>query len=146
MEELLYSLELKFSEYSNSEIAFSQKAYMRNQFEYYGLKSPVRKEIQNPFLLKNNLPAKQQLPHLIETLWHKPQREYQYFAQELVFRYSKQFEVDDLQLMEFMVVNKSWWDTVDFIAVNLIGNYFKAYPEQREKATERWMATNNIWL
>lgn len=146
MEVILNTLELRFSENRNAEIALAQKAYMRNQFEYYGLKSPVRKEIQKPFLLKNNLPTKQQLPHLIETLWLKPQREYQYFAQELFLRHSKQFEVADLELMEFMVVNKSWWDTVDFIAVNLIGNYFKAFPEQRDKATNRWMASNNIWL
>lgn len=32
-----------------------------------------------------------------------------------------------------MVINKSWWDTIDFISPKLIGEYFKNYPNQRDK-------------
>jgi 3-methyladenine DNA glycosylase AlkD len=45
-----------------------------------------------------------------------------------------------------MVAHKSWWDTVDFIAPKLVGEYFKIYPEQRNTYVEKWIASDNIWL
>lgn len=45
-----------------------------------------------------------------------------------------------------MIVEKSWWDTIDFIAVNLVGPYFKQYPDQIPTVTQGWMASQNIWL
>lgn len=43
-------------------------------------------------------------------------------------------------------MNNSWWDTVDFIAIKLIGAYFKKYPEQRNPIVKKWLASNNTWL
>ena len=45
-----------------------------------------------------------------------------------------------------MITHKSWWDTVDFIAANLVGPYFKSFPGQREKITGKWLSSNNMWL
>ena len=50
-----------------------------------------------------------------------------------MFKYVKQLELKDINLFEFMVTNKSWWDTVDFIANKLMGEYFKTFPNQKEK-------------
>ena len=43
-------LEIEFLKNAKPGIALEQKAYMRNQLEYYGLKSGERREIQKPFL------------------------------------------------------------------------------------------------
>lgn len=45
-----------------------------------------------------------------------------------------------------MILHKSWWDTVDYIATKLVGEYFKIYPEQRNISVEKWIHSNNIWL
>ena len=45
-----------------------------------------------------------------------------------------------------MVINKSWWDTIDFISPKLIGEYFKIYPNQRDKYLNKWITSKNIWL
>ncbi|MBM1104813.1 DNA alkylation repair protein [Aurantibacter crassamenti] len=140
------ALQQEFKAVSNSKIAAVQKAYLRNQFSFYGMKSPVRREAQKPFLVKQFLPAKENLDQLVRTLWQKPQREFHYFAQELVQKYCKQFEKDDILLLEFMVVTNSWWDTVDFIATSLIGSYFKKFPDQINPVTKKWMVSENIWL
>jgi len=135
-----------FRQQANLEIASQQQAYMKGKFEYFGLKSPVRKELQKPFLLKSSLPDINELTPTIKELWTQPQRECQYFAQELLFKYHRQFEVRELVLMEFMVTEKSWWDTVDFIASNCMGRYFMLHPEQTKNVTRRWMDTGNMWL
>ena len=140
------TLETEFENNSNSKIAIEQKAYMRNQFEFYGLKTAVRRNVQKPFLNKAFLPPKGELNLIVKTLWEKPQREFHHFSQELVFKYVKQLEEKDNELFEYMVTHKSWWDTVDFIANKLIGTYFKTFPELRIPYTQKWIASNNIWL
>lgn len=144
--DFINALRLEFEAHADSNIAAEQKAYLRDQFLFYGLKTPVRRTIQKPFLVKEYLPLKQKLEDLIIPLWNKPQREYHYFAQELTQKYIKQFEKKDIKLFEFMVLNNSWWDTVDFIAPKLIGEYFVKFPEQREPYVQKWLASKNIWL
>lgn len=140
------AIEASFKPHRNVAIAHQQKAYMRNQFEFFGLKTPLRNELQKDFLKKGGLPRKQELEPIVKELWNKPQREFQYLAQELSFKYIKKLEESDITLFEYMVVQKSWWDTVDFIAVKLMGAYFKKYPEQILPHNKKWLASQNIWL
>lgn len=146
MIEYITTLEVEFETNRNPQIAVQQKAYMRNQFEFYGLTAPVRKEILKPFFVKAYLPNKKDLDKIVKTLWEKPQREYQNFTQELVFKYVKQFEKKDIAMLEYMVTHKSWWDTVDFIAVKLMGAYFKKYPEKIDSHVQKWLQSGNMWL
>jgi len=140
------ALQNEFKASANSALAMKQKAYLRNQFEFYGLKTTERRDIQKPFLNKNFLPKKSDSIAIIKELWQKPQREYHHFSQELAFKYVNQLEKTDIDLFEYMVTNQSWWDTVDFIANKLMGAYFKKYPEQRQVYIEKWLKLTNIWL
>jgi len=45
-----------------------------------------------------------------------------------------------------MIKQKSWWDTVGFIAVKLMGPYFSKFPKQIPVYVNKWLATENIWL
>jgi 3-methyladenine DNA glycosylase AlkD len=140
------NLEIEFKKNADKTNANGQKAYMRHQFEFYGIKAAKRREIQKPFLTKGNLPEKTEIRHLVKALWTKPQRDFQYVGQELVFKYIKQFEKKDIELLAYMVTHKSWWDTVDYIAANLVGAYFKIYPKEIKNTISKWLASNNIWL
>lgn len=46
-------IEHAFERDANKEIAEQQSVYMKNKFSFYGLKAPIRKEIQRPFLLRS---------------------------------------------------------------------------------------------
>ena len=146
MHEFISSIQQEFQLNSNKEIAIAQKQYMKNKFEFYGIKSPLRRELQKSFLVQKYLPAKEDLAFIVKELWLKSQRELQYFTQELVKKYSKQFTKEDIELFEFMIINKSRWDSIDFIAVNLLGVYFEKYPKQIAPYVEKWLKSDNIWL
>ncbi len=146
MKDYIDTLEIELKKKENSKVALKQKEYVRNQFEFYGLKTIERRETQKPFFIKEFLPNKIELESIVKTLWRKPQREYHHFSQELVFKYINQFEKKDIKLLEFMVTHKSWWDTVDYIANKLMGAYFKMFPEQIERYIPKWLKSNNIWL
>ena len=144
--EFIETFETELKNNSNSKIALQQKAYLRNQFEFYGLTTAKRREIQKPFLIKKYLPEKRELDKIVKELWNKPQREYQHFSQELAYKYINHLEKKDIELYEFMVMHKSWWDTVDFISNKLMGEYFKKYPAQKDIYVQKWLKSNNIWL
>ncbi len=146
MQKILTSLVGQFQEAANHSVASGQKAYMRHQFAFYGVKTPVRRRIQRKLFKKDVLPPKQHLHKLVISLWKLPERENQYTAQELARNYLKNIEEDDILLYEHMITHKSWWDTVDFIAVNLVGAYFRSFPHKIHDITHAWMASGNIWL
>ena len=146
MNDFVNTLEAEFRLVSNPVIARQQMAYMKDNFDFLGLKSPNRREAQKPFLLSEYLPPKDQLERIIKQLWSKPEREFQYVAQELCSKYKTQIDKGDIALFEYMIITKSWWDTVDYIAANLVGTYFIKFPELRKFHVEKWISSNDIWL
>lgn len=146
MNDFLETLRFEFEANADMNIATQQKAYLKDQFSFYGIKTPLRRAIQQPFLVRAHLPPKENMEELVRTLWNLPQREYHYFAQELSLKYKKYFDIDDISLFEFMITHNSWWDTVDFIATKLIKAYFHRFPEQRSAYIKKWLSSGNIWL
>ena len=51
-----------------------------------------------------------------------------------------------IKLYEYLIMNKSWWDTVDMIASKFIGNMFLRFPDLREEYLTKWLNSENIWL
>jgi len=132
---------------ANPILAVGMKVYQKNKFEFYGLTAPTRREICKPILLHCKSLSKKETIDLVKELWNQPQRECHYLAQELLLQnIKKSVEKKDIILLEWLVLNNSWWDTVDFIAPKLISIYFKKFPEERNKITDEWINTKNTWL
>ena len=146
MQTYITELQKVFQENANDQKAAQQSAYLKNKFVFYGLTSPQRRVIQKPFLTRQYLPTKETGFQICRELCLKPQREFHYFSQELVSKYQKQVEREDIVLFEWMITNNSWWDTVDFIAVDLVGNYLMKFPEERRQIVDKWLKSSNIWL
>jgi len=144
--EYINNLKEIFYKNKNPKIAISQEKYMRNKFKFLGIPAPKRKEIQKPFLKQNLLLPKENLKEIVTILWKETHREFHYFAQELTIKYKKSYTIKDIELFEFMVTHNSWWDTIDIIAPNIIGEYFKLYPENIKIYTKKWINSDNIWL
>lgn len=146
MNDYIKTLYAEFELKRNPDIATSQKEYLRNKFEHFGLKTPVRRAIQKPFFEKEILPKKGEAVEIVKYLWTLDYREFHHFGQELLYKYKKYFEEIDIDLFEYMIVNQSWWDTVDFIATKLVFEYFETFPHQEKEVIERWLKSNDIWL
>ena len=126
--------------------ALKMKKYMRNQFEFFGISSPVRKALLRGFIKDHGFPNAEELELVCKELYSQPEREFHYFAMEMVKRNIKKFNESSVKLFEYMIVSHSWWDTVDFIAANILGKYFRIYPAIIRDVTKNWMDSGNIWL
>ncbi len=139
-------LENAFKNNASPENAIPMKKYMREQFDYFGIKSQQREEIYKAFLKEYGLPELGNLHEYVRYLWEKQQRDFQYTAMSIVDRLVIQADENLIDLLEYMIINKSWWDTVDYIAARPVGNYFIKFPKQIKPITEKWMSSGNMWL
>lgn len=134
-----------FSAFADPVKAAGAKAYMRNQFEFFGMQTPVRRMISREIFLAG-LPTMKDMPKIIRDAWSQPEREFQYFAIELLAKLKKEWTADMITLVEKMIQEKSWWDSVDHINGLIAGPYFQQYPDLLKPVTKKWNQSENIWL
>jgi 3-methyladenine DNA glycosylase AlkD len=119
---------------------------LKNQFEFYGISSPERRIITKQFFSEHGLPDSVQMEEIVRILWEKKQRELQYFAMELIDICKNKGRSYSISLVEFTILNKSWWDTVDFIATKLAGDFFIDDRRALKRKSKEWISSGNLWL
>jgi 3-methyladenine DNA glycosylase AlkD len=133
------------AQYANPAQAAPMKKYMRDQFEYLGIKSPQLKMLFRQLVKEEELPAEEELDGIIRGLWELPEREYQYLAISLMERLEKKLPPKSIRTLEYLITHKSWWDTVDNIS-HIVGVHFKRFPDVRETYLAKWRSSGNLWL
>ncbi|MBD3637785.1 MAG: DNA alkylation repair protein [Crocinitomicaceae bacterium] len=136
-----------YQQSANPEHAKSMQDYVRGKFKFFGIKAPLRREISKPFIGEVKNSTREEVFDLVKSLWNQPERELHHLGQEILFRAKKHLdEKEDIEFLQWMVLNNSWWDTVDYIAPKLMKEYFEKFPEMRNKKVDEWVASDNIWL
>lgn len=122
------------------------KAYLLNQFEFYGIKTPLRRQLCKEFYKANPIKDHNELSTIIKECFNEPQRELHYFAIELLGHHKKLWSKKTLPLIEWMITHNSWWDSVDSTNSHVIGKFFLTYPEYIDEYTSKWNRSSNKWL
>ena len=146
MQAYVRDLKTLFLKSANPKNAGPMKRYMRHQFDYVGLKSPEFKALMRAHIAAHGLPAPTHLDRILRGLWALPQREFQYAATSLLGRLETQLPTTFIRTLEYLIVTKSWWDTVDTISTGALGVHFKRYPKVRDSTLARWRKSKNLWL
>lgn len=134
-----------YEEHADPETAVPMARYMRDQFQYYGLKSPIRRELVREFLKEKN---KQDLDWaFVDLCFQDDYRELQYVACDYLTRKAKKLQASDLGKIKKLVQTKSWWDTVDSL-VKLVGKIF--LKEENKQAVVKnvrdWAVDPDFWV
>jgi 3-methyladenine DNA glycosylase AlkD len=128
------------------EIAMSK--YMRNQFSFFGVPSPQRKEIQSIWvksLPKDwNQTTKWKMVHL---LWNQPQRELHYVAIDWMNTWkATSIEPQDIHHFTRILTTHSWWDSIDGLAPGIIGKFIQENPKEGYQWIAQWRKNSDFWL
>ncbi|MCF7913321.1 MAG: DNA alkylation repair protein [Candidatus Cloacimonetes bacterium] len=146
MHQYLAPLISSFQQNANPEYAAPMQKYMKNRFDFLGIKRPLRNDLQKLFFKEYNLPDIAEISQIINELWELPEREFQYFALDLLVKMIKKLPIESIEIFERMIIERSWWDTVDLIAGKLVSIHFQRFPELRDKYIAKWMPSGNMWL
>lgn len=138
------NLSILFETARDENQALPMSKYMKSRFEFYGIKAPVRRDILRDYFKSAGLPS--DWKKTVEQCWKYDEREMQYAGMEICYRCRKMWKKSDLPFFENMIIQKSWWDTVDFIASGIVGQFLFDFPDQIPAAVEKWSLSGNIWL
>ena len=131
----------------NAKNAKAMKAYMKDRFDYFGVKSTERRLLAKPHIKNAQLLDKGAVKKIASDLYQKPQRELHYVALEICIPYFKKHSnINDIEFFEFLATQNQWWDSIDVIAPKLMANYFLIFPENRDFYIDKWLQSNDKWL
>lgn len=146
MDEYVIQLKNRFEQCHNEVNSPQMAAYMKHRFEFYGLKKPERQILTKAFVKQHGYPAVEDVPELMHLLWNEPYRELHYFGLEILDRFLKKMDENAIELIEYLLTNQSWWDTVDWLAIRTTGTFMKLYPECIHNTNKAFVESENFWL
>ena len=126
--------------------AVPMRAYMLDQFAFFGIRAPARREAVK-HLLRGNFTEADVLD-LAEALWVCPEREFRYTAVDLLAKHHKRLSPSALPRLLQLVQQDAWWDTVDGLA-GVVGDILRAARSTQadiQTLADGWLQHDNLWV
>lgn len=147
-QEFLRAVVSALAKVSDPNLRGPMRAYMRNQFDFLGVKTPARRAAVAALIREQKHAGAAELLHCARVLWSMPERDYQYVAVDLLARHACRFHPGHLPALFALVRKKSWWDTVDALA-GVIGRVVKqacAGDPAAHCVMDEALASSNLWV
>ncbi len=96
-------------------------AYMRQQFEFMGVKTAQRRLATKPTMARARQASGDEVVAFARDCWNEPEREFQYVGTDVLTANVARLESRHLADIEGLITAKSWWDTVDGLAAWCVG-------------------------
>lgn len=128
---------------ADADKVIGMQAYMKNQFLYIGVQTNQRREATLKSLTQHAFPAEIDW-EFVEACWTNPYREMQYVALDYLGRNVQLLLPDHLPQLKKLIIEKSWWDSVDGI-VGFVGAIVQRNPDLKTLMVA-WSLDENLWV
>jgi 3-methyladenine DNA glycosylase AlkD len=143
----IIALENAFRQNKNPENAFAMAKYMKNNFPFFGIKTQDRRRIFKAVWKEKKQEVAADAREIARVLYSKPEREFHYCAIEILIKELQgNYKKEDIQYIENLIINNSWWDSVDTIAKYILGEYLLEFPLETKKTIERFLNSERLWI
>jgi 3-methyladenine DNA glycosylase AlkD len=147
LDSMLKLLEQDMRAIADASKVVAMEKYMKNKFQFLGIAAPERKEVHKVFRERSFTPqTESELILWVDLLWEQPYREYQHFALMELERNSALISQEGAIFVTSLVVRRSWWDTVDMLASNILGRYYGSREEELRAVMPSWTAHDDMWM
>lgn len=119
-------------------------AYQRDQFEFFGVPAPLRRQAQAPVLLASKRATAPELLVFARACWSVPERELQYVAVDVLSKRARALDAGALPALAELIEARSWWDTVDGLAASVVGDVVRRHPAAAA-VMDAWIE-GDLWL
>ena len=125
--------------------ASQMAAYMKHHFEFLGVTAPNRKVAEQAFIAVGEQASSAELLAAADACWAQTEREFQYVGTDLLVRWVHSISSADLPRVEELIRSRSWWDTIDPLAANVVGPMV-ASDASLGATMDRWIDDDDIWI
>ena len=132
-----------FEKNSNELLAESMEKYMQDKFRFLGIRGGTRTEIYKKYF-PDARKTKTIDWDFVESCWNKEEREFQYAVVYYLKAIQRFLKREDISRLKYLIVTKSWWDTVDLLA-KVVGSLVIRI-EGYDQIMLEWSKDSNIWL
>ncbi len=132
-----------FLEYKEAQRAQQMKRYMRNQFDFIGVSSPLRLQITKQILKSLNKDSFIDWG-FIKSCWSASYREMKYFVISYLLHLKQNLNRESLNQIEYLLLTDSWWDTIDALR-EVVAYVVLKYPAAKEEMLN-WSRHDSIWV
>ena len=139
----LLDLITDLEENRNELLAESMSKYMQDKFRFLGVRGATRTEIYKKYF-PDARKTKTIDWDFVENCWNKEEREFQYVVVYYLKAMQKFLKREDISRLKYLIVTKSWWDTVDLLA-KVVGSLVIRI-EGYDQMMIEWSKDSNIWL
>ncbi len=139
----LLDLITDLEENRNELLAESMSKYMQDKFRFLGVRGTTRTEIYKKYF-PDARKTKTIDWDFVENCWNKEEREFQYVVVYYLKAMQKFLKREDISRLKYLIVTKSWWDTVDLLA-KVVGSLIIRI-EGYDQIMLEWSKDSNIWL
>ena len=122
----------------NENYAFQMHNYMKCTFVFFGIRATERRFLLKTAIEENKDEVAKNYKQIAKDLYLLDEREFHMCAIEIIEKYSKLYNEEDIHLIKFLIINNSWWDSVDFIAKQILGKYLNQYPENIKEVISQY--------
>lgn len=144
-EEVVARLVAAFEPAADPERAAPMAAYMKGHFPFLGIASGPRRALAKAALAGLPAPQEADVAAVAAGCWALDAREYQYAGADYVARWVRVCPPTFLPVVERLITERSWWDTVDTLAGHVVGPLVAATPALRAEM-DRWLVSGDRWL
>lgn len=134
-----------FQSNANPELAVQMSRYMKNEFPFFGIKSPERRAVSKIWMNEIQISTETDLFKIVMELWKLDKREFQYVACDLLKKYKNILTENALKQLKYFIYTKSWWDTVDVLASHPVGQIVLKFPACSQTMYS-WIYNKNMWV
>lgn len=139
----LYNLINIFEQEYNEENSLAMAKYMRNKFQFLGIKSPKRKELWIEYF-KIAKKTKKVDWQFVNYCYDSKYREIHYIAVYYLKEMKKFLSENDIEKIQYIITKNSWWDTIDILD-RVVGDIALRFPSVNNILL-KWSKDDNIWL
>jgi 3-methyladenine DNA glycosylase AlkD len=125
--------------------AAGMQAYLKTDMPFYGVQTPARTAILRKVVTRFPLDSPEDYVDAVAALWEQPHREEKYLAIGLAAHHRQFVTLDAVPLYERIIVEGAWWDFVDTVASDLIGQVLLDSRPEMSAVLDRWIDDHDLW-
>lgn len=125
--------------------ATQMAAYMRDQFPFLGFPAATQRALGRAVLKGQPPLTEDDLREIVLACWELPEREYQYFACDLLRTRAAVPGPGFLATTRTLITTKPWWDTIDALATRFVGPLVRRHPALTATMDE-WSEDDDLWI